>query len=124
VNSCSVDKGYREVSLYSQERKPAEHRSCHFDLDITLARTTVQEWPGKRRAVMRQAALIEIKTPSGRGLTSVSVCCFSLVNQINRTLRLIVLITESICPLNTCLARLRVKPSATWKGICDGRDSA
>jgi hypothetical protein len=45
-------------------------------------------------------------------------------DQIKRTLRSIVLITESILPLNTCLARLRVKPLATWNGTCAGNESA
>ena len=45
-------------------------------------------------------------------------------DQTNRTLRSIVLITESIFPFNTCLARLSVKPSATWNGTCEGNDSA
>src|SRR5580692_1331316 len=44
--------------------------------------------------------------------------------QISPTFRSIVLITVSIFPLNTCLARLRVKPVAVWKGTCDGSDRA
>ena len=44
--------------------------------------------------------------------------------QTSPVLRSIVLITESIFPLNTCLARLRVKPVTAWKGRCDGNDSA
>jgi hypothetical protein len=47
-----------------------------------------------------------------------------LLDQINPTLCSIVLITESIFPFNTCLARLRVKPLAAWKGVCDGIDRA
>jgi hypothetical protein len=46
------------------------------------------------------------------------------VRQTNPVLRSIVLITESIFPVNTCLARLRVKPVTAWKGRCDGSDSA
>jgi hypothetical protein len=46
------------------------------------------------------------------------------VAQINPVLRSIVLITESIFPLNTCLARLRVKPVTAWKGRCAGSNSA
>ena len=45
-------------------------------------------------------------------------------DQTSPVLRSIVLITESIFPLNTCLARLRVKPVTAWKGRCDGSDSA
>ncbi len=45
-------------------------------------------------------------------------------NQINRILRSIVLITESIFPFNACFARLRVKLSATWNGTCAGNESA
>ena len=36
--------------------------------------------------------------------------------QTSLTLRSIVLITVSILPANTCLARLRVKPLAVWNG--------
>src|ERR1700722_6867819 len=46
------------------------------------------------------------------------------MDQTSSTLRLMVLITESILPFSTCLARLRVNPSAAWNGICDGSDSA
>ena len=46
------------------------------------------------------------------------------VRQTSPVLRSIVLITESIFPLNTCLARLRVKPVTAWKGRCDGNDNA
>jgi hypothetical protein len=46
------------------------------------------------------------------------------VRQTSPVLRSIVLITESIFPLHTCLARLRVKPVNAWKGRCDGSDSA
>jgi hypothetical protein len=46
------------------------------------------------------------------------------VAQTNPVLRSIVLITESIFPLKTCLARLRVKPPTVWNGKCDGNDSA
>src|SRR5580704_8446358 len=48
----------------------------------------------------------------------------SNLNQTKPILRSIFLITESIFPLNTCLAMLRVKPFAVWNGICDGNDSA
>jgi hypothetical protein len=44
--------------------------------------------------------------------------------QTRRMLRSTVLMTSSIRPDSTCLARLKVKPFAVWKGTCDGKDSA
>src|SRR5215831_5282312 len=45
-------------------------------------------------------------------------------NQAKRTFRSIVFITESRRPESTCLAMLSVKPSAVWKGTCDGNARA
>jgi hypothetical protein len=44
--------------------------------------------------------------------------------QTSLTFRSISLITSFIFPLHSCLAMLRVKPLAVWKGTCDGSERA
>ena len=83
-------------------------------------------WPDYQRdgvgRLIRLAARERTPEKSARCAT-LSALSPSVI-QTNPVLRLIVLITESIFPLKTCLARLRVKPVTVRKGRCDGNDKA
>src|ERR1700693_4157015 len=70
---------------------------------------------------MPRALASPLPSPSIRvWLTNAAAAEILDVAHTSPVLRSIVLITESIFPLKTCLARLRVKPVTAWKGRCEG----
>ena len=87
-------------------------------LSVTRAEDiqAIRQWGRKRQRCPR----IEIRNRIRRGPLNYNLVshrgCTSPGPQTSRILRSMVLITVSILPLSTCLARLRVKPFAVWNG--------